>query len=331
MKLTRRLLTATLASVLCAPAAFAQADYPSKPIRIVVPYAAGGGSDAVARVVAKAMTTYLGQSVLVDNKPGSGTVIGASEVARAAPDGYTLLWGDNTTFALNPFLYKKLAYAPLEDFAPISLTLRGALVLVVSPSLGVNSLPELLAYVKARPGKLQYGSAGNGTPHHLAMEALKLKAGLDILHVPYKGEGPGLNDVLAGQTQLMFVGTTIAKQHAETGRIKPLAMAGSTRNAMLPNTPTVAEGGVPGFDSSYWHALVAPAKTPDAAIQKLNEAYAKASRDPEVLNFLAKAGGNTLVATTPPRDARPFPGAGPHWRRAHQGHQPDHGLRACRL
>lgn len=299
MKLTRRLLTATLASVLCAPAAFAQADYPSKPIRIVVPYAAGGGSDAVARVVAKAMTTYLGQSVLVDNKPGSGTAIGASEVARAAPDGYTLLWGDNTTFALNPFLYKKLSYAPLEDFAPISLTLRGALVLVVSPSLGVNSVPELLAYVKARPGKLQYGSAGNGTPHHLAMEALKLKAGLDILHVPYKGEGPGLNDVLAGQTQLMFVGTTIAKQHAETGRIKPLAMAGSTRNAMLPNTPTVAEGGVPGFDSSYWHALVAPAKTPDAAIQKLNEAYAKASRDPEVLNFLAKAGGNTLVATTP--------------------------------
>ena len=299
MKLTRRLLTATLASVLCVPAAFAQADYPSKPVRIVVPYAAGGGTDAVARVVAKAMTTHLGQTVLVDNKPGSGTAIGASEVARAAPDGYTLLWGDNTTFALNPFLYKKLSYAPLEDFAPISLTLRGALVLVVSPSLGVNSLPELLAYVKARPGKLQYGSAGNGTPHHLAMEALKLKAGLDILHVPYKGEGPGLNDVLGGQTQLMFVGTTIAKQHSEAGRIKPLAMAGSTRNPLLPHVPTVAEGGVAGFDSSYWHALVAPAKTPDAVIQKLNEAYAKASRDPEVLNFLAKAGGNALVATTP--------------------------------
>lgn len=299
MKLTRRLLTATLASALCAPAAFAQADYPSKPVRIVVPYAAGGGTDAVARVVAKAMTTHLGQTVLVDNKPGSGTAIGAAEVARAAPDGYTLLWGDNTTFALNPFLYKKLSYAPLEDFAPISLTLRGALVLVVSPSLGVNSLPELFAYIKAHPGKLQYGSAGNGTPHHLAMEALKLKAGLDILHVPYKGEGPGLNDVLGGQTQLMFVGATIAKQHADTGRIKSLAIAGSTRNTMLPNTPTVAEAGVPGFDASYWHALVAPAKTPNAAIQKLNEAYIKASRDPEVLNFLAKAGGNTLVATTP--------------------------------
>ncbi len=299
MKLTRRLLTATLASVLCAPAAFAQADYPSKPIRIVVPYAAGGGTDAVARVVAKAMTTHLGQTVLVDNKPGSGTTIGAAEVARAAPDGYTLLWGDNTTFALNPFLYKKLSYAPLEDFAPISLTLRGALVLVVSPSLGVNSLPELLAYVKARPGKLQYGSAGNGTPHHLAMEALKLKAGLDILHVPYKGEGPGLNDVLGGQTHLMFVGTTIAKQHSEAGRIKPLAMAGSTRNPLLPNVPTVAEGGVAGFDSSYWHALVAPTKTPEAVIQKLNEAYIKASRDPDVLNFLAKAGGNALMATTP--------------------------------
>lgn len=299
MKLTRRLLTATLASALCAPAAFAQADYPSKPIRIVVPYAAGGGTDAVARVVAKAMTIQLGQTVLVDNKPGSGTAIGASEVARAAPDGYTLLWGDNTTFALNPFLYKKLSYAPLEDFAPISLTLRGALVLVVSPSLGVNTLPELLAYAKAHPGKLQYGSAGNGSPHHLAMEALKLKAGLNMLHVPYKGEGPGLNDVLGGQTQLMFVGTTIAKQHSEAGRIKPLAMAGNTRNPLLPNVPTVAEGGVPGFDSSYWHALVAPAKTPDAVIQKLNEAYAKASRAPEVLEFLAKAGGNALVTTTP--------------------------------
>lgn len=299
MKLTRRLLTATLALALCAPAAFAQADYPSKPIRIVVPYAAGGGTDAVARVVAKAMTIQLGQTVLVDNKPGSGTAIGASEVARAAPDGYTLLWGDNTTFALNPFLYKKLSYAPLEDFAPISLTLRGALVLVVSPSLGVNTLPELLAYAKAHPGRLQYGSAGNGSPHHLAMEALKLKAGLNMLHVPYKGEGPGLNDVLGGQTQLMFVGTTIAKQHSEAGRIKPLAMAGNTRNPLLPNVPTVAEGGVPGFDSSYWHALVAPAKTPDAVIQKLNEAYAKASRAPEVLEFLAKAGGNALVTTTP--------------------------------
>ncbi len=305
MKLNRRLLTAALATALCAPAAFAQADYPNKPIRIVVPYAAGGGTDAIARVVAKAMTTHLGQTVLVDNKPGSGTAIGASEVARATPDGYTLLWGDNTTFTLNPFLYKKLPYAPLEDFAPISLTLRGALVLVVSPSIGVNSVPELLAYVKARPDKLQYGSAGNGTPHHLAMEALKLKTRMDILHVPYKGEGPGLNDVLAGQTQLMFVGTTIAKQHAESGRIKPLAMAGSTRNPTLPNTPTLAESGVPGFDSSYWHALVAPAKTPEAAIKKLNEAYTKASRDPEVLNFLAKAGGNSLVATSP-QEARAY-------------------------
>ncbi|MDD2546356.1 MAG: tripartite tricarboxylate transporter substrate binding protein [Burkholderiaceae bacterium] len=299
MKLTRRRLTAALASVLCAPAAFAQPDYPSKPIRIVVPYASGGGTDAVARVVAKAMTTHLGQTVLVDNKPGSGTAIGAAEVARAAPDGYTLLWGDNTTFALNPFLYKKLPYAPLEDFAPISLTLRGALVLVVSPSLGVNSVPELLAYIKARPGKLQYGSAGNGTPHHLAMEALKLKAGLDILHVPYKGEGPGLNDVLGGQTQLMFVGTTIAKQHAESGRIKLIATAGGTRNPVLPQVPTVAEGGVAGFDASYWHALVAPAKTPDAALQKVHQAYAKATRDPEVLAYLAKAGGSSLSVSTP--------------------------------
>lgn len=299
MKLNRRVIAASLASLLLAPAAFAQADYPSKPVRIVVPYAAGGGTDAIARVVAKAMTTHLGQTVLVDNKPGSGTTIGASEVARAAPDGYTLLWGDNTTFALNPFLYKKLSYSPLEDFAPISSTLRGALVLVVSPSLGVNSVQELIAYAKARPGKLQYGSAGNGTPHHLAMEAFKLKAGLDILHVPYKGEGPGLNDVLGGTTHLMFAGTTIAMQHAETGRIKLIATAGGTRNPVLTQTPTMAEAGVAGFDSSYWHALVAPAKTPDAVIQKVNQAYAKATRDPEVLAYMAKASGNVLTVSTP--------------------------------
>ncbi len=299
MKLNRRQLTATLASVLAAPAAFAQSDYPNKPIRIVVPYAAGGGTDAIARVVAKAMTTQLGQAVMVDNKPGSGTAIGATEVARAVPDGYTLLWGDNTTFALNPFLYKKLPYAPLEDFAPISSTLRGALVLLVSPTLGVNSVPELLAYVKARPGKLQYGSAGNGTPHHLAMEALKLKTGMQILHVPYKGEGPSMNDLLSGSIQMMFAGVPLAKQHAETGRVKLIATSGGRRSSALPNVPTVAEGGVPGFDASYWHALVAPAKTPDAIIKTLHQAYTKAINDPDVQAYIAKAGGAYLSLTTP--------------------------------
>lgn len=299
MKLTRKIVGSMLALVLSVPVVHAQADYPNKPVRIVVPYAAGGGTDALARVVAKSMTAHIGQTVMVDNKPGSGTVIGASEVARAAPDGYTLLWGDNTTFSLNPFLYKKLSYSPMDDFVPISLTLKGALTLVASPGTGFTSVKDVLAYAKANPDKLQYASAGNGTPHHLAMEALKLKAGVQMLHVPYKGEGPGLNDLLGGVTQLMFVGNTLAKQHADTGRVKALATADGARNTTMPDLPTVGET-LPGFQSNYWHALVAPAKTPAAIIQKINEAYGKAIREPEVVNFVAKfAAGNTLRQTTP--------------------------------
>ena len=200
---------------------------------------------------------------------------------------------------VNPSVYKNIPFDSLADITPITIIGATPFVLVAHPSVPAKNVQELIAYAKSKPGVLNYGSSGNGTILHLGAAMFVDQAKLAIQHIPYKGMGPLMNDVLAGQTQLMFVGTTIAKQHAETGRIKPLAMAGSTRNAMLPNTPTVAEGGVPGFDSSYWHALVAPAKTPDAAMQKLNEAYAKASRDPEVLNFLAKAGGNTLVATTP--------------------------------
>lgn len=299
MKLIRQLLCSVLTLTMAIPTVYAQADYPNKPIRIVVPYAAGGGTDVLSRVVAKNMMSHLGQSVVVDNKPGGGTAIGATEVARAAPDGYTLLWGDNTTFSLNPFLYKKLSYSPMDDFAPISLTLKGALTLVASPSMGFNSLKDVLAYAKANPDKLQYASAGNGTPHHLAMEALKLKAGVNMLHVPYKGEGPGLNDLLGGVTQLMFVGNTLAKQYADAGRVKALATADGTRNSLMSDLPTVGET-LPGFQSNYWHALVAPAKTPPAIIQKINEAYGKAIREPEVVNFMAKfAAGNTMNLTTP--------------------------------
>lgn len=304
MKLTRRIFTTTLASLLAAPAAWAQADYPSQPVRIVVPYAPGGGTDVFARVVAKAMTSHLGQPVIIDNKPGGGTTIGASMVARAMPDGYTLLWGDNTTFALNPFLYKQLSYAPLKDFEPISMTLSGALVLVASPSLGINSLKELIAFAKANPGKLQYASAGNGTPHHLAMEALKLKMGLDILHVPYRGEGPGLNEVLSGTVHLMFVGGTIAKQHFEMNRLRLLATSGSVRNPVLPDLPTIAESGVPGFDSSFWQALVAPAHTPASIVLRVHDAYAKAVRDPEVAAFLAKNGSGALLNITTPAELK---------------------------
>jgi tripartite-type tricarboxylate transporter receptor subunit TctC len=299
MQYTRRSVLAGMAAGLAAPYALAQSDYPNRAVRIVVPYAAGGGTDVLVRVVTKAMVQHLGQPIVVDNKPGAGTAIGASDVARSAPDGYHFLWGDNATFALNPFLYKKLPYAPLTDFAPVTLTLQGALVLVVSSSLGVNTLQEFMALAKTKPGSLSYASAGNGTPHHMAMEALKLKAGLDLQHVPYKGEGPGMQDLLGGAVQVMFVGATLAQQYSEAGRLKLLATAGSQRNEVFPQLQTVAEQGVAGFDSTYWHALVAPAKTPAAVIAKVRAAYDKARTDADVQAYLKKAGGVALSLSTP--------------------------------
>ncbi len=299
MLMNKRQASAWLAAVLlgfgaAVPAGAAETSYPIRPIRLVVPYAAGGGTDILARQLAKSAGESLGQPIVIDNKPGAGTVLGANEVAKAPADGYTLLWGDSATFAVNPHVYKKIAYDPVASFAPVTLTIKGALVLVASPKLGVKNVAELITYARAHPGKLSYGTPGNATPHHLAMEAFKLKAGgLSIQHTPYKGEAPALQDLVGGSIDLMFVGGRIAKPQADAGKAVVLAVAGSKRNMSMPEVPTVAESGLKGYASEYWHGIVAPARTPAAVIDKLNAAFVKAMRSPELVAWLKESGAAT--------------------------------------
>lgn len=265
--------------------------FPNKPIRLVVPYAAGGGTDILARQLARQASATLGQQIVVDNKPGAGTTIGAAEVAQAPADGYTLLWGDNATFALNPHVYKKLAYDPQRSFVPVTLTVRGALVLIASHQIGVKSVSELIDYARNHPGALSYGTPGNGTPHHIAMESLKLRGGqLRIQHIPYRGEAPALQDLLGGSIGVMFAGARIAKPQVDAGKIAVLGTAGTKRNTAMPDVPTLDEAGIQGYASEYWHGIVAPAGTPDAVIEQLNAAFVKAMRSPDLISWIQNAG-----------------------------------------
>lgn len=284
------------------PAASAQdAAYPSRPIRLIVPYAAGGGTDILARQAAKQAADQLGQPIIVENKPGAGTVLGASEAAKAAPDGYTVLWGDNATFALNPHVYKKLPYDPLTSFAPVTLTVRGTLVLLAANKLGVKNVNDLIAYARSNPGKLSYGTPGTGTPHHLAMESLKLKAGgLSIQHVPYKGEAPALQDLIGGNLEVMFAGARISKPQYESGKVTVLAVSGTKRNSAFPAVPTISEAGLKGYAYEYWHGIVVPAKTPAAIVAKLNAAFIKALNAPELQAWINNGGsGAEWTGSTP--------------------------------
>jgi len=305
MNLTKRKTTTVLGamflSVLTISTGWAQDEYPIRPIKLVVPYAAGGGTDILARQLTRKVGELLGQPIIVDNRPGAGTSIGAAEVARAAPDGYTLLWGDNATFALNPHVYKKLAYDPLESFEPVSLTVRGALVLLTADRLGVKSVNELITLSRSQAGKLSYGTPGNGTPHHLAMESFKLRAGnLEIQHVPYRGEAPAIQDLIGGSLDLMFAGARVAKAQTESGRAVALAVSGSKRNTAMPDVPTVSEAGLNGYVSEYWHGVVAPAKTPSAVVAKLNAAFVKAMASPELVSWINNAGsGAEWTGSTP--------------------------------
>jgi tripartite-type tricarboxylate transporter receptor subunit TctC len=303
MLITRRQTTALFAAALLATSAATQAQantFPVKPIRLVVPYAAGGGTDILARQLARQASENLGQPIIVDNKPGAGTVLGASEVAKAAADGYTLLWGDNATFSVNPHVYKSLHYDPLLSFAPVSLTVKGALVLVASNKLDVKTLKDLVAYAKNHPGKLSYGTPGNATPHHLAMESLKLRAGVSILHIPYKGEAPAMQDLLGGNLDVMFAGARVVKPQADAGKITVLAVAGAKRNPAMPDVPTVNEAGLKGYASEYWHGVVAPARTPADIVDKLNAAFVKAMRTPELIAWMNNAGsGIEWTGSTP--------------------------------
>jgi tripartite-type tricarboxylate transporter receptor subunit TctC len=272
--------------------------YPSKPIRWIVPYPPGGGSDFFARAVAEKLSAQLGQRMVIDNRPGAATMIGAHEAATSPPDGYTVLQGDGSTYAINPSVYKKMTYDPKTQLAPVSLTARFAMLLVVNPTvIQVNSVKQFIDRARKEPGKLSYASVGTGTPHHLAMELFQQKTGIQLLHVPYKGAAPAVQDLLGGHLPAMFLDMATAAPHLKSGRLKALGVAADKRIAQLPDVPTIREAGVPGFEAWAWQGLSVPAGTPKEVIAKLNAEYQKAIADPAVRQKLVEAGIEPVHST----------------------------------
>jgi len=293
MKSMVRMLTALivgLASIgLSMPAASA-ADYPTKPIRIVVPFPPGGTTDILARAVAQKLSETWNQQVIVDNRPGAGGNIGADLVAKAAPDGYTLVMGTVGTHAINPNLYRKMPYDHVKDFAPIILVAGVPNVLVVNPSLPVHTVRELIDYAKANPGKLNFASSGNGTSIHLSGELFKTMANVQMTHVPYKGSAPALADLMGGQVQLMFDNLPSSLGLIKGGKLRAVAVTSTTRAAALPDVPTIAESGLPGFEASSWFGLLAPAGTPHDIVAKLNGVIAAWLATPDAKDKLLAQG-----------------------------------------
>jgi tripartite-type tricarboxylate transporter receptor subunit TctC len=278
------------------PAA-AQADYPSRPITLVVPFPAGGSTDLVARLVGAGIGKALGQQVVVENRGGAGGNVGSSAVARAKPDGYTILMGTVATHALNPALYKKMPYDAVEDFAPISLLALIPNVLVVNADFPARTVQELIDLLKANPGKYSYASSGNGTPLHLSGELFKSLAGVEMSHVPYKGAGPALIDVMGGHVPIMFDNLPPSLEHIRSGKLRGLAVTTKDRAASIPELPTIADT-LPGYETYSWNALFAPAGTPKPVIDKLNAASLATLADPEVKAKLQDL-STTVMGSTP--------------------------------
>jgi tripartite-type tricarboxylate transporter receptor subunit TctC len=274
------------------------ADYPTRPITLVVAFTPGGPSDILARIVGKKMEQLLGQPFIVENRPGAGGNIAADQVARAAPDGYTLLMGNNSILATNASLYKKISYDAQKDFAPISLIGLQANILVVNPSVQAKSLKELIELAKANPKKINFSSSGHGAAAHLAGELFKAEAKVDIVHVPYKGAAPALQDLIAGHVQMMFATAASVVGYIENNQLRPLAVTTLKRTAVTPDVPTVDEAGLPGFEATTWHGLVAPAKTPKEIIAALHKTTIATLKDPETRKSLEKLGVD-LVGDTP--------------------------------
>ena len=274
----------------CADAA---APYPTKPIRLITPAPPGGATDIMARSLAQKLAEALGQQVVVDNRGGGGTLIATQLTARAVADGHTLLLA-NAAFGTNPALIKDLPYDTLRDFAPVTLVADSPLVFVAHPSLNVGNIKELIAAAKARPGQINYGSSTPGTGGHLSVEMLKWMAGIDLVHIPYKGAGPAVTALLAGEVPLMCTSPLPTLPHIKSGKLKALAMTGRTRSRALPEVPTVAESGLTGFQSSLWYALMAPAGTPTAVIQRLNYETTRIVRLPAVSEQLLAQGADPI-------------------------------------
>ncbi len=269
--------------------ALAQA-YPAKLVRIIAPQPAGGPPDFVARTVAQHLTAGLGRQVIVENRPGAGGTIATAAAAKSPGDGYTLLLASTTTFSISPSLYANPGYDPVDSFAPISLLATAPFLVVVHPSLPARSLKELIALAKSKPGELNFGSGGNGTPLHIAGEMLKTAAGIQLVHVPYKGAPAAVNDLLTGRIQVMVEALLLLGQHIQSGKIRPLAVASAKRHPQLPDLPTVAEAGLPGYEAIAWMGLVAPRGTPAEVIKRLNLELVKALQTKEVRDGLSNQG-----------------------------------------
>lgn len=276
--------------------ALAQA-WPAKPIRLMVPFPPGGSTDIVARIVAQKLAERLGQSLVIENRGGGGGTIGTAAVAKAAPDGYSLAIASTSTHVVAPGVYPKLEYDPIKDFAPIGLMAVSPYLLVVNPAVPAKTLQDLVAFAKRQPGKLNYASAGVGSTTHLAMEMLKAVSGTYMLHIPYSGNGPAGTAVVGGQVEMLFGSLPALLPHAKSGRVRALAVGTPKRSPSLPDVPTVSESGYPGFDASLWLALMAPAGTPPAIVERLNKELAAIIASPETRDSLDKAGAEPLTGS----------------------------------
>jgi tripartite-type tricarboxylate transporter receptor subunit TctC len=292
-----RFFAALIPSLLIAAAPAAQAAYPDKPIKLIVPFTAGGPTVAMARMVGEHLASALGQPVIVDNRGGAGGTIATEAAASAAPDGYTLFFATTGTMAINPSLYRNFKVNPAKAFEPIGPVASTQNVLVVTPALKVNSLSELLALARQKPGMLTFGSAGNGSSNHISGELLKSVAKVDLAHVPYKGSAQALTDLLGGQISMMFDTVSNQVQYIASGKVKPLGVTGKARSEALPNVPTIAEAGLPGYEVTIWFGLAAPAKTPADVVATLNRQLEQVMARPDVKARLAALGAEPMTGT----------------------------------
>jgi tripartite-type tricarboxylate transporter receptor subunit TctC len=306
-----RVVCAALLTTAAAASAYAQ-DYPVKPIRFIAPNLPGGPTDILARLIGQKLSESLGQPVVIENRAGAGGNIGTEAAAKAPPDGYTLVTGNNATFGANVSLYKHLGFDPVKDFAPVSLVATQPNILVVHPSLPATSVKQLIALAKARPGQLNYSGSGMGAAAHLAAELFKSMTATDIVHISYKSAAPALTDLIAGQTQLMFATSLSVVPHIKANRVRALAVTTAKRARVMPELPTIAEAGVPGFEASTWHGVLVPAGTPAAVVNKLNAEIVRMLQLPDVRERLGTLGAE-IVGSTPREFAEHIQREIPKW------------------
>jgi tripartite-type tricarboxylate transporter receptor subunit TctC len=288
---------ASLLAAMAPDAAMAQAAYPVKPIRFVVPFPPGGGTDILSRALAQKLSESLGQQVVIDNRPGAGGNIGADIAAKAAPDGYTLVMGQTSNLAINPTLFAKMPYDAVRDFAPVTLVTAAPLVVVVPQSSPIRSIRDLIAQARERPGSINFASPGNGTVGHLVGEMFKRQAGIDMVHVPYKGAAAALTDLLGGQVSVYFASGPVAAGQLKGGRIRAIAVTSLKRSPTMPEVPTVAESGLPGFDASSWYGVLVPAGTPRDIIARLHAESVRAMQSPDLRERMTAEGGEPIGST----------------------------------